>query len=76
MGLFQQKPEEHQVEWAGLPSEPLDPKSAAEALEEAPAVDPFALGFESTTIVAFPVAPPAPEASDAATAEPEDPAQG
>lgn len=35
MGLFTQRPEEP-TEWAGLPSEPEDARSAAELLPEAP----------------------------------------
>lgn len=30
MGLFQQKPEEHKQDWAGLPSEPWDRDDAAQ----------------------------------------------
>jgi len=33
MGLFASRPEEP-TEWAGLPSEPLPPRSAAEALAD------------------------------------------
>lgn len=58
MGLFQQKPEEHKQDWAGLPSEPLDPKSTAEALPEAPAVSPFALGLpDEVTSISLPTDP-------------------
>ncbi len=38
MGLFQQRPEEP-TEWGGLPSEPLQPRSAAEQLGDAPPID-------------------------------------
>lgn len=69
MGLFQHRPEEP-TEWAGLPSEPLEPESAVERLDTAP-VDPFALNFSSATSVVVPVAPWAPEAQDAAKGEPE-----
>ncbi|WP_040167738.1 hypothetical protein [Microbacterium gorillae] len=36
MGMFTQRPEEDPADWTGLPSEPLRPQSAAEALEDAP----------------------------------------
>ncbi|MDR2997217.1 MAG: hypothetical protein LBU78_03760 [Microbacterium sp.] len=75
MGLFQQRPEEEQNEWAGLPSEPLDPQSAAEQLDAPPtASDIFGLGGGPLyTSVVFPVAPPAPEAADVtASGEDED----
>ncbi|MFE6736028.1 hypothetical protein [Microbacterium sp. NPDC057650] len=75
MGLFQQRPEEEQNEWAGLPSEPLDPQSAAEQLDAPPtASDIFGLGGGPLyTTVVFPVAPPAPEAADVtASGEDED----
>lgn len=42
MGLFASRPEEP-FEWAGLPSEPVAPKTTAEYLEDPP-VDPFAIG--------------------------------
>lgn len=75
MGLFQQRPEEHQDDWTGLPSEPLDPKSPAEALDAASVVEPFAVDFTGTTSsIVFPIAPPAAAASDSTTGEPEDPA--
>jgi len=66
MGLFQQRPEEEQNEWAGLPSEPLDAQSAAEQLDAPPtASDLFGVsGGPLYTSVVFPVAPPAPEAAD------------
>ena len=71
MGLFQQKPEAHQTEWAGLPSEPLDPQSPAEALDAASVVDPFAVELPgSTSSIVFPVAAPAPETGDTKTGEP------
>lgn len=38
MGLFMQRPED-KSEWAGLPSEPLEPQSDAERLTDAPPVD-------------------------------------
>lgn len=77
MALFQQKPEEQKQDWAGLPSEPLDPENPAETLPEAPAVDPstLTLGGETTSLV-FPVAAPPSEESDAASAAPDAPAHG
>lgn len=71
MGLFQQRSEEDENQWV-LPSEPLA-RSEADMLGEVPSVDSidFAFGNPVTSIV-FPVAPPAPEAADAATGEPED----
>ena len=71
MGLFQQRPEEHRLEWAGLPSEPRDPSDAAEVLDAASDVDPSAVHTATTMSVVFPVAPPVPEARGTATAEPE-----
>ncbi|SDQ12629.1 hypothetical protein [Microbacterium sp. cf332] len=57
MGLFMQRPEEPS-EWAGLPSEPLRPKSGAELLpdEVAPA-DPAGdlLGGGGITSISIPV---------------------
>lgn len=74
MGLFTPRPQHEQQEWAGLPSEPLDPQSAAERLDAAPAADPTGIGLAAgSTSIVFPVAPPAPEAADAATAAPPDP---
>ena len=35
MGLFTQRPEQNE-EWAGLPSEPLEPETAAQRLGDAP----------------------------------------
>lgn len=74
MGLFSQVPEFRKDDWAGIPSDPLREKSTAESLDEAPAVDPFALTLPgSTSSIVFPVAAPAPEAADASTGEPEHP---
>lgn len=75
MGLFQQRPEEEEKQWA-LPSEPLE-RSEAEQLDTAPAVDPLALGLgadapSSVSSIVFPVAPPAPEAESTENGEPED----
>ena len=42
MGLFVQRPEEP-TEWAGLPSEPLPPRSLAEQLADAHGDDPVGL---------------------------------
>ncbi|REJ05184.1 hypothetical protein DY023_11475 [Microbacterium bovistercoris] len=68
MGLFQQRPDDEQKQWAGLPSEPLDTQSAAEQLDTPPtASDLFGVaGGPLYTTVVFPVAPPAPEAADVA----------
>lgn len=62
MGLFQNKPEEQKMDWAGLPSEPLDPENPAETLEQAPAVDPFAVTLPQTSTVALPAGPHADSA--------------
>ncbi len=70
MGLFQQRPEEEQQQWAGLPSEPHE-TTGAERLEEAPSLDLLDVGLGaaySTTV--FPVVPPAPEAADVSDAGP------
>ncbi|MGF3057354.1 hypothetical protein [Microbacterium sp. YY-01] len=55
MGLFQQRPEQHNDEWAGLPSEPLKPQGFAEALPEeqtvaAASLDPAGEGVTSISI--------------------------
>lgn len=76
MGLFQQRPEEHQVEWAGLPSEPRDTTNVADALNAASDIDPATVYSATTTSIVFPLAPPAPDASDVATGEPGDPEDG
>lgn len=56
MGLFIQRPEENE-EWAGLPSEPLRPESAAERLSDpAPAIGALGAGGSVESIV-IPVAP-------------------
>jgi len=61
MAQFQQKPEEQKLDWAGLPSEPFDPGSPAEALPETPMVDTFAVMLGATTSMAVPVTDPAEE---------------
>lgn len=57
MGLFQKLPEDP-IEWAGLPSEPLPERSAAERLDEAPPATDlmFGAGYESHSL-AVPIAP-------------------
>lgn len=69
MGLFQQRPEEQDNEWA-LPSEPLE-RSEAEVLPTTPTVDPLSLGIGlesggSVTSIVFPVAPLPPAAESPA----------
>ncbi|MDW4573005.1 hypothetical protein R8Z57_09520 [Microbacterium sp. M3] len=64
MGLFSQRPEETN-EWAGLPSEPANPESAAERLADAAPVDVGGLGFGDLALggggavesIVFPVKP-------------------
>lgn len=73
MGLFQQRDEEEQQQWAGLPSEPRGPENPADTLSPS-SVDPFAVDFAAqVTTMVFPVAPPAPEAAEMESGEPEDP---
>lgn len=48
MGLFQQRPEEHN-EWAAIPGEPLD-EDPSDFLPPAPPSDLFGLGGASVTI--------------------------
>lgn len=70
MGLFMQRPEEPS-EWAGLPSEPIRPKSGAELLrDEPPPVDPLGdlLGGGTTSSVSIPVALPDADSGAAADA--------
>ena len=64
MGVFSERPEEEKQDWAGLPSEPRD-HDAVDQLDAAPSLDPLnvGLGAQHSTVV-FPVAAPAPEASD------------
>ncbi|MCK2035322.1 hypothetical protein KZC51_04155 [Microbacterium sp. SSW1-49] len=72
MGLFQQRPEEEENQWAGLPSEPLE-REGADVLDAAPSVDPMALGLgASVSSIVFPVTPPAPAAVSIESREPED----
>ena len=55
MGLFSARPEEP-TEWAGLPSEPLPPRSAAETLSDGP--PPTDLGALGASIsISIPVVP-------------------
>lgn len=60
MGLFTQRPEQNE-EWAGLPSEPLRPESAAERLPQV-AAEAASLhvggGVESIVIPIEPFADP------------------
>ncbi|BDV30963.1 hypothetical protein [Microbacterium terricola] len=68
MGLFTQRPEEP-TEWAGLPSEPLRPRSLADQLPEAPDDDALGLvtgdAVQSISIpLPAPANPPSAEASD------------
>jgi hypothetical protein len=75
MGLFQHRPEEEENQWA-LPSEPLE-RPESEVLSTAPVVDPLALGLGldtggSVSSIAFPVAPPAPDAVSTENREPDD----
>lgn len=56
MGLFSARPEEP-TEWAGLPSEPLPPRSAAETLSDGP--PPADLGALGESIsISIPFVPP------------------
>ena len=66
MGLFQQRPEEEEKQWA-LPSEPLE-RGESDVLGTAPALDPLSIGLGAEasgdlSSVLFPVAPPVPEAA-------------
>lgn len=75
MGLFQHRPEEEENQWT-LPSEPLE-RSESEVLDEVPSVDPLSIGLglgagASVSSIAFPVAPPAPEAFSVENREPEE----
>lgn len=71
MGLFQQRKEEEENQWT-LPSEPPD-RDRTDILEEAPPVDPLALGLGvDVNSIVFPVAAPAPDAVAAEDREPED----
>ena len=71
MGLFQQRKDEEENQWT-LPSEPID-RERTDILDEAPAVDPMALGLGvDVNSIVFPVAPPAPDAVGVEDREPED----
>ncbi|TDN92535.1 hypothetical protein [Microbacterium sp. BK668] len=68
MGLFTQRPEENE-EWAGLPSEPHRPESAAEMLTDASSPDAAGVDlFPAAGSIAIPVIPP-PEGGPARTAD-------
>ncbi|WP_144876090.1 hypothetical protein [Microbacterium sp. 1.5R] len=74
MGLFQQRPEEEENQWA-LPSEPLE-RSESEVLGSEPAVDPLSIGLgvdngAGVSSIVFPVAPPTPSAASAENREPD-----
>ncbi|HWI31276.1 MAG TPA: hypothetical protein VNT50_07280 [Microbacterium sp.] len=62
MGLFASRPEEP-TEWAGLPSEPLEPRSPADRLPTDESVDALGLvtgaGVASIVLDIPPVEPPA-----------------
>jgi hypothetical protein len=55
MGLFSQQPEEP-TEWAGLPSEPREPETAAERLDAA-AADPLGIAGSGSTSISIPMPP-------------------
>jgi len=51
MGLFQQKPEEHKQDWAGLPAEPWD-RDDPSALPETPVTSfDVSLGDGTTSLI-------------------------
>ena len=56
MGLFTQRPEEND-EWAGLPSEPLQPESFAERLPDGAPVTATAFGLGGIDSISIPLAP-------------------
>lgn len=59
MGLFQHRKDEEENQWT-LPSEPLV-REGTDVLDEAPTVDPMALGLGiDVSSIVFPVAPPPP----------------
>lgn len=78
MGLFVQRPEEP-AEWAGIPSEPAHPESAAERLTDAAPLDPAGLGVGGIALagpgsvesVVFPVEPVIERAEGQESAEDE-----
>lgn len=56
MGLFQHRKDDEENQWT-LPSEPLV-REGADVLDEAPSVDPMALGLGAdVSSIVFPVAP-------------------
>lgn len=61
MGMLSSRPEEP-TEWAGLPSEPLRERSAAEQLDADTAAEAAALGTAtgSITSISIPIALPDP----------------
>ena len=68
--MFTQRPEEKST-WAALPGEPAS-TDAADTLPSSD-IDPLTIGLgASIESIVFPVAPPAPEASDHADAAPKD----
>lgn len=74
MGLFQQRPEEEEKQWA-LPSEPLE-RGESDVLDSAPALDPLSIGLGAETgadvsSIVFPVTPPPPSAVETGNREPE-----
>lgn len=72
MGLFQNRPEEQENQWAGLPSEPRD-DSGNDVLDTAPPVDPMSLDFSgSISSIVFPVAPPPAAEVSVEDRQPED----
>ncbi|MFJ2551484.1 hypothetical protein [Microbacterium sp. NPDC087591] len=72
MGLFQNRPEEEENQWAGLPSEPLE-REGADVLDAGPSIDPMALGLgASVTSLVFPVAVPAPADVSTENREPDE----
>lgn len=72
MGLFQNRPEEEENQWAGLPSEPLE-RDGVDALATTPAVDPFSIGLGAEVgSIVFPVAPPSPPAASTENREPDE----
>ncbi|WXH15553.1 hypothetical protein LTA6_000926 [Microbacterium sp. LTA6] len=73
MGLFQNRPEEQENVWAGLPAEPRGDEDQVDTLSTS-SVDPLTVGLgASVSSIVFPVAPPAPEAVVIEDAEPKDP---
>ncbi|GAA3211341.1 hypothetical protein [Microbacterium terregens] len=78
MGLFTPRPEEP-AEWAGLPSEPLEPGSGAESLGSPTGYsDPLGIlgpAVESIVIPVLPAAEIARTASDPAAGEPPESAE-